>query len=135
MATTDPSERGFDEQHSRTIPADDCPERAGPLRMDNGETRCSECGLVVSVCRVDRRGPRTFDEDETDRRRTAVPLTEARRDRGISTKIGRTTDSPMCGPGSARDSAGCPRLRVASLRFSPATRGQMYTSPRRGIFQ
>ncbi|WP_436932442.1 transcription initiation factor IIB [Halosimplex halobium] len=92
MATTEPYERGFDEQHGRTIPADDCPECDGHLRTDGGETRCSECGLVVDACRVDRRGPRTFDEDDTDRRRTGAPLTEARHDRGLSTKIGHTTD-------------------------------------------
>ena len=93
MATTDPYRRDFDEQHADSLPADDCPECDGRLTTDGGETHCTECGLVVTACRVDRRGPRTFDEDDTDRERTGSPLTEARHDRGLSTEIGFTTDA------------------------------------------
>ena len=92
MATTEPYEIEFDEDSGRTIAADACPECGGRLATDAGETTCTDCGLVVEACRVDRRGPRTFDEDDTDRRRTGAPLTEARHDRGLSTTIGYSTD-------------------------------------------
>ncbi|QLH79826.1 transcription initiation factor IIB family protein [Halosimplex rubrum] len=92
MATTDPYQRDFDEQPDESIPADECPECDGRLATDGGETRCTDCGLVVEACRLDRRGPRTFDDD-TDRRRTGAPITEARHDRGLSTEIGHTTDA------------------------------------------
>jgi transcription initiation factor TFIIB len=91
MATTDPYERTFDEQHNNSIPTEDCPECDGRLTTDSGETRCDGCGLVVEACRLDRRGPRTLDDD-TNRRRTGPPVTEARHDRGLSTEIGHTTD-------------------------------------------
>ncbi|WP_206425025.1 transcription initiation factor IIB family protein [Halosimplex salinum] len=35
---------------------------------------------------------RTYDKDETNRERTGAPLTEARHDRGLSTKIGYKAD-------------------------------------------
>ncbi|QLH81304.1 transcription initiation factor IIB [Halosimplex pelagicum] len=92
MATRDPFEGDFDEQHDNSISADDCPECEGRLTTDAGETRCTDCGLVIEACRVDRRGPRTFDEDETNRERTGAPITQARHDRGLSTEIGHKTD-------------------------------------------
>ncbi|QLH77235.1 transcription initiation factor IIB family protein [Halosimplex rubrum] len=110
MATIDPYQRTFDEQPDEPIPADDCPECAGRLRTDGGETRCTDCGLVVEACRVDRRGPRTFDEDDTDRRRTGAPLTEARHDRGLSTKIGYSTD------GNGNALSGRKQRQLARLR-------------------
>jgi len=88
MATTEPYEIEFDEDSGRTIAADACPECGGRLATDAGETTCTDCGLVVEACRVDRRGPRTFEDDETNRERTGAPLTEARHDRGLSTEIG-----------------------------------------------
>jgi len=88
MATTEHFERTFDEDSGQTIPTTECPECDGRLITDSGETRCTECGLVVEGCRVDRRGPRTFDEDGTNRKRTGAPITEARHDRGLSTEIG-----------------------------------------------
>ncbi|WP_425484365.1 TFIIB-type zinc ribbon-containing protein [Halosimplex pelagicum] len=60
MATIDPFERDFDEQHDNSIPADDCPECDGRLTTDSGETRCTDCGLVIEACRVDRRRRRTL---------------------------------------------------------------------------
>ncbi len=66
-----------------------CPECAGGLRVNGDETVCANCGLVVSEDRIDR-GPewRAFDDDETNPKRTGAPLTRARHDRGLSTKIG-----------------------------------------------
>jgi len=110
MATRDPYERTFDEQHNNSIPAEDCPECDGRLITDDGETRCDECGLVVEACRVDRRRPRTFDDDDTDRRRTGAPVTEARHDRGLSTEIGYTTD------GKGNQLSGRKRRQLSRLR-------------------
>ncbi|WP_436932840.1 transcription initiation factor IIB [Halosimplex halobium] len=92
MATREFFERDFDEQHDNSISADDCPECEGRLTTDDGETRCTDCGLVIEACRVNRRGPLTFDEDDTNRERTGAPITEARHDRGLSTEIGYKRD-------------------------------------------
>ncbi|WP_436926206.1 transcription initiation factor IIB [Halosimplex amylolyticum] len=92
MATTEHFERTFDDDSGRTIQTTECPECDGRLITDSGETRCNECGLVVEGCRVDRRGPRTFAGDDTERERTGAPITEARHDRGLSTEIGFKTD-------------------------------------------
>ncbi|SDK40249.1 transcription initiation factor IIB [Natronorubrum texcoconense] len=67
----------------------DCPECDGRLRTRGTETICEDCGLVSAEDSIDR-GPewRSFDEEETDRRRTGAPLTRSRHDRGLSTEIG-----------------------------------------------
>lgn len=67
-----------------------CPECSGRLDRAGGETHCAECGLVVDEQQIDH-GPewRSFDEDESERRRTGAPRTVTRHDRGLSTKIGR----------------------------------------------
>ncbi|WP_436346608.1 transcription initiation factor IIB [Natronorubrum sp. FCH18a] len=66
-----------------------CPECDGRLRTRGTETICEDCGLVSAEDAIDR-GPewRSFDDDETDRRRTGAPLTRSRHDRGLSTEIG-----------------------------------------------
>ncbi|WP_459193157.1 transcription initiation factor IIB [Halosimplex sp. J119] len=110
MAIIDPYECGFDEQHDSSVLANECPECKGRLTTDGGETRCTDCGLVVEACRLDRRGPRIFEEDETDRRRTGAPLTEARHDRGLSTEIGSKTD------GQGNELSGKKRRQLGRLR-------------------
>lgn len=66
-----------------------CPECSGPLTTHNIETTCTECGLVVREDRIDP-GPewRSFEDGETDRRRTGAPLSRSRHDYGLSTEIG-----------------------------------------------
>jgi transcription initiation factor TFIIB len=73
----------------------ECPECTGTVRERDGEQVCRDCGLVVSVDRMDR-GPewRSFPDDETDRERTGAPLTRARHDRGLTTEIGSGGDLP-----------------------------------------
>jgi len=93
MASRDIYEHGFDESSGRTIAADTCPECGGPLDTDGGEITCRDCGIVLESCRLDRRGPRIFSEDDTSKARTGAPLTEARHDRGLSTEIGHRTDA------------------------------------------
>jgi transcription initiation factor TFIIB len=110
MATTEPYESDFDEQHGRTVPADVCPECEGRLATDRGETRCMDSGLVVEACRLDRRGPRVFEDDDTNRKRTGAPITEARHDRGLSTEAGRKID------GQGNELTGQKRRQIGRLR-------------------
>ena len=67
-----------------------CPECAGCLDRTGQETFCSDCGLVVDEQQIDH-GPewRSFDEHESERRRTGAPRTVTRHDKGLSTEIGR----------------------------------------------
>ncbi|WP_339105101.1 transcription initiation factor IIB family protein [Haloterrigena salinisoli] len=109
-----------------------CPECDGRLRTRGTETICEECGLVSSEDAIDR-GPewRSFDDDETDRRRTGAPLTRSRHDRGLSTKIGYGSGSG--GEYSSR-LTGRKRRQIARLRrehnrariSSKADRNQVY---------
>lgn len=73
---------------STKIPSD-CPECSGTLATQGGETTCSDCGLVINEGRIDP-GPewRSFEDEETDRRRTGAPLSRSRHDYGLSTEIG-----------------------------------------------
>ncbi len=69
-----------------------CPECDGRVVSDEGnaESRCRECGLVVSEGQVDR-GPewRAFDAAERDEKsRVGSPTTPLMHDRGLSTAIG-----------------------------------------------
>jgi len=69
-----------------------CPECGGRTRVDAAERVCADCGLVVEADRIDH-GPewRSFDDDDTNPKRTGAPLTRSRHDRGLSTEIGRST--------------------------------------------
>lgn len=101
MSLRDVYERGFDEENGKTTNADDCPECSGTLVTDGGEIRCSDCGLVVDVHRIDH-GPEwtNFDESDNDPRRTGPTLTPARHDRGLSTEIsfgGDANGNPLSG--------------------------------------
>ncbi|WP_226023965.1 transcription initiation factor IIB [Halomicrobium salinisoli] len=93
MAYSDTYSNGFDESTGQTITADACPECDGRLRTDSGETRCTECGLVVEGGRLDRRGSPTYPNKDGADRRTGQPRTTTRHDRGLSTRIGRGVDA------------------------------------------
>ena len=93
MTSSEIYEYGFDESSGRTIAADTCPECSGDLDTDGGEITCRDCAVVIERCRLDRRGPRIFSEDDTSKARTGAPLTEARHDRGLSTEIGHGADA------------------------------------------
>ncbi|PSP78777.1 transcription initiation factor IIB [Halobacteriales archaeon QS_1_68_20] len=92
-----------------TTGARNCPECDGTLNASGDETICGECGLVVSVDRMDR-GPewRSFPDEETSRERTGAPLTRSRHDRGLSTEIGHHGDTLRL--------KGRKRRRIARLR-------------------
>ncbi|THE65493.1 transcription initiation factor IIB family protein [Salinadaptatus halalkaliphilus] len=109
-----------------------CPECDGRLREQGSETICEDCGFVATERALDR-GPewRSFDGEETDRRRTGAPLTRSRHDRGLSTEIGYGT-----GTDSSYDTrlTGRKRRQIARLRrehnrariSSKAERNQVY---------
>jgi transcription initiation factor TFIIB len=67
-----------------------CPECNGRLIAADGETTCSDCGLVVAADEIDR-GPEWRSFERETRERTGAPLTRSRHDRGLSTEIGRST--------------------------------------------
>jgi transcription initiation factor TFIIB len=68
-----------------------CPECGGDTETADGETICAECGLVLTEYLIDH-GPEWSGRDSNgeSRSRTGAPLTEARHDRGLSTKIGHS---------------------------------------------
>jgi len=116
MATRDIYETGFDEDVQTESSGNQCPECNGHVTTNVKETVCEECGLVIEEQRLDH-GPewRAYDEDE--RERTGAPLTAARHDRGLSTEIGRGTDS------NGNELSTQKRRRVARMRREQ-TRGR-----------
>jgi transcription initiation factor TFIIB len=73
------------------VPAE-CPECGGSIISDEeqAESRCGECGLIVSEAQVDK-GPewRAFDATEREEKsRVGAPTTPLMHDRGLSTTIG-----------------------------------------------
>jgi transcription initiation factor TFIIB len=107
----------------------ECPECGGRVTTNTHETVCETCGLVIDADRIDH-GPewRNFDDQDENPERTGAPLTPARHDRGLSTEIGRRTDSHgnTLSPEKRRKLG---RLRVQhkrALRQSKADRNQMF---------
>lgn len=92
MATRHIYETDFDEDVSNDNTP--CPECGGQVRTNTVETVCEDCGLVIDEQKIDH-GPewRSFEDDEETPNRTGAPLTVARHDRGLSTKIGRRKDA------------------------------------------
>ncbi|RZH69082.1 transcription initiation factor IIB [Natrinema altunense] len=109
-----------------------CPECDGRLRREGTEIVCEQCGLVSAEDAIDR-GPewRSFEDDDTDRRRTGAPLTRSRHDRGLSTEIGYGSGSDS---GYSSRLTGRKRRQIARLRrehnrariSSKAERNQVY---------
>jgi transcription initiation factor TFIIB len=93
MATRDIYTDAFDEETTGELSTTDCPDCDSTLVTDAGETRCESCGLVIEAARLDRRGPRVFDDQDSNRTRTGQPLTNTHRERGLSTEIGRDRDA------------------------------------------
>ncbi|WP_049917131.1 transcription initiation factor IIB [Halogeometricum pallidum] len=93
MAVSNIYETSFDEACGKQCTAAECPECDGTVRTDGGETRCLECGLILSEYRLDH-AYREFVDSEAIQSpaRTGAPLTAARHDRGLSSEIGRGTD-------------------------------------------
>ena len=101
MSLRDVYENGFDEETGKTINATECPECAGDLVTEGGESSCTECGLVVDVHRIDH-GPDwgPADHAEQSDRRAGPPLTHTRHERGLSSEIGfggDATGTPLSG--------------------------------------
>jgi transcription initiation factor TFIIB len=109
MATRDIYETGFDEDVRPESSANQCPECDGLVTTNVKETVCEDCGLVIEEQRLDH-GPEWRPYDAAERERTGAPLTTARHDRGLSTKIGRKTDA------NGTSLPGHKRRRLARLR-------------------
>ena len=92
MSSRDIYERGFDESTGKTNETT-CPDCDGEFRTIDGEQCCEDCGLIVEACRLDRSGPRIFQDVDESKRRTGGPRTVTRHDRGLSTTIGRKRDA------------------------------------------
>jgi len=88
-----------------------CDECGGRVVSTGHERTCEQCGLVVESEQIDH-GPewRSF-EDRDDQRRTGAPLTPARHDRGLSTKIGTDRSDANGNPLSDRKRRQLRRLR------------------------
>ena len=92
VETGDTPETNETARTDETAARETCPECGGRTRVDAAERVCADCGLVVEADRIDH-GPewRSFDDDDTNPKRTGAPLTRSRHDRGLSTDIGRST--------------------------------------------
>jgi len=125
MATREIYETSFDEDVSNDNTA--CPECDGQVRTNTVETVCEDCGLVIDEQKIDH-GPewRSFATDEETLNRTGAPLTVARHDRGLSTKIGRRTDS------NGNELSGQKRQRLARMRREQ-TRGRFQSKAERNL--
>ncbi|WP_135820868.1 transcription initiation factor IIB [Halostella litorea] len=97
MSLRDTYDSGFDEDlpletTSSENPGTACPDCDGTLRTADGETACTECGLITDEYRLDHAAtPRDRNDTET-REQTGAPLTPARHDRGLVTSIGYRRD-------------------------------------------
>ncbi|RLM50338.1 hypothetical protein DVK06_11895 [Halorubrum sp. Atlit-28R] len=67
-----------------------CPECDGRTRVEDAERVCADCGLVVEADRIDH-GPewRSFDDEDTDPKRTGAPLIRPCSERLVTTPRGR----------------------------------------------
>jgi transcription initiation factor TFIIB len=98
-----------------------CPECNGRLVADSGqgETVCSDCGLVVADEGIDR-GPewRAFDSAERDQKsRVGAPTTRMMHDKGLSTTIGWQDKDASGNALNSRQRTKMQRLRTWDERF------------------
>ena len=114
-------EREDEEQESQQSEEIVCPECDGSLATDEvqGETVCSDCGLVVEEDSIDR-GPewRAFDSKEKDEKsRVGAPTTNMMHDKGLSTNIGWQDKDAYGKTLSSRQREKMQRLRTWNERF------------------
>ncbi|WP_160135646.1 TFIIB-type zinc ribbon-containing protein [Halococcus salsus] len=117
------SEEGSTNKEKFSHPSQEtlCPECGGKTMHDSehGETRCQQCGLVLTQEAIDR-GPewRSFYADEKDRRnRVGAPLSPLLHDRGLSTTIGWQNKDAYGKQLSAEKRTQMHRLRKWDNRF------------------
>ena len=99
----------------------DCPECGGHVITDEaqGESVCSDCGLVVEADSVDR-GPewRAFDAKEKNQKsRVGAPTTNTMHDKGLSTNIDWRDKDAYGKALSSRQRQKMQRLRKWNERF------------------
>jgi transcription initiation factor TFIIB len=74
-----------------TTQSENCPECGGSIKKEQTEMICSSCGLVHQQENIDLGPDWRSDSDEETDCRVGPPLTSARHDNGLSTKIGYET--------------------------------------------
>ncbi|WP_158057943.1 transcription initiation factor IIB [Halorussus halophilus] len=96
MAIQPVYDRAFDEDvddHEPELTSErSCEECHGRLRTRDGETACTECGLLIREYRLDHR-PAPFYEDDDKQPRTGAPLSPTLHDYGLTTEIGYRKDA------------------------------------------
>lgn len=89
-------DRAFDEDvdnyEAESTTDHSCEECHGQLRTRDGETACTDCGLLVTEYRLDHR-PKPIYEDDDKQPRTGAPLSPTLHDYGLATKIGYRKDA------------------------------------------
>ncbi|WP_224338285.1 transcription initiation factor IIB [Haloprofundus halobius] len=127
MATRNIYETVFDEDVQHESSSNNCPECNGHVATNAVETVCEDCGLVIADQQIDH-GPewRSFEDDDSNHKRTGSTLTAARHDRGLSTEIGRRTD------GKGNTLSGSKRCQLARLRREQ-TRGRFQSKAERNL--
>ena len=90
---------------------EDCPECDGPVRQENHETVCTDCGFVIDDDQIDH-GPdwRDFDNDPGSSERAAPVTPSTRHDKGLRTTISHKHD------GTGRQLSGKKRRQLSRLR-------------------
>lgn len=68
-----------------------CTECSGKIRVENSEAVCSDCGLVIGRTELRMDADSLSSDEEASGHGTGAPTTNARHDRGLSTKIGYGT--------------------------------------------
>jgi transcription initiation factor TFIIB len=72
---------------------EDCPECDGPVRQENHETVCTDCGLVIDADQIDH-GPDWRDYTDPESSKHASPVTPTKRhDKGLGTTISHKRDA------------------------------------------
>nr|WP_233340601.1 transcription initiation factor IIB family protein [Haloprofundus sp. MHR1] len=127
MATRNIYETAFDEDVQHKSSSSNCPECSGHVATNAVETACEDCGLVIDDQQIDH-GPewRSFEDDDSNRKRAGTPLTARRHDRGLSTEIGCRTD------GKGRVLSGSKRCQLARLRREQ-TQGRFQSKAERNL--
>lgn len=111
-------------QEAEALDSNQCPDCESSLTTDSGERYCKECGYIDESLSIDR-GPewRSYnDSEQSDKSRVGLPLTEARHDRGLSTKIGWRNKDANGNPILSKQRAKMNRLRTWNKRCQTKSR-------------
>jgi len=102
------------------IQPDDCPECEGPVRTEEHETVCTDCGLIIDEDQIDH-GPdwRSFSSDTGNTERAAPVKPNRRHDKGLGTEISHKRDA------TGRTLSAEKRRQLARLRLKTPARSSV----------